>query len=511
MHCFGVRFFQNAINEYYYPPEGGVVMRGSVGDTTTQYHRLAAPLHLESGAVLHGVTIAYEQYGASPSLGNTILVCHALSGDAHAAGMHRGDKHPGWWDGIIGPGKALDTDRYCIIATNVIGGCRGSTGPASINPETGAPYGTDFPVVTIRDMVAAQHQFLIERGITELYAVIGGSMGGMQALTWSVTFPGFARRVVAIAAAGYSTPMHIAFGAVGRAAIMTDPAWKGGRYPANERPDHGLSLARMIAHITYLSDQSMHKKFGRTLQEKTEYGYGFETEFSVESYLKHQGSSFVQRFDPNSYLYITKAIDYYDLTRNGSLSEGFANADAKFLILSVSTDWLYPPYLSEEIVLALNSTGKDVQYTEVMSGYGHDGFLLEDDQMNYLIGRFLTPLTVADIMIRDPPAICSCATIRATAQAMIEREVNHLPVLHPDGTLEGIVTSWDIAKAVAGEHLMLAEIMTRDVICVSAADTLREAARILDQHHISALPVVESGRVVGMLTSEQLSNMAERN
>lgn len=485
-------------------------MRGSVGDVVTKHHTLCAPLHLESGAVLNNVDIAYEQYGRAPAPGNTILVCHALSGDAHAAGMHQGDKHPEWWDSIIGPGKALDTDRYCIIATNVIGGCKGSTGPASENPATGTTYGTDFPVVTIRDMPAAQHRFLIERGIHDLYAVVGGSMGGMQALQWSVDHPGFAHRIVAIATSGYSTPMHIAFGAVERAAIMTDPAWNNGRYASGDRPDYGLALARMMAHITYLSDQSMHKKFGRRLQEKTGYGYGFETEFSVESYLKHQGSAFVLRFDPNSYLYITKAIDYYDLTKNGSLAAGLEHVTAKFLILSISTDWLYPPYLSEEIVMALNSCKKDVQYTEVMSGFGHDGFLLEEDQMNYLIGRFLTPLTVEDVMIQHPPTIRDCATIRAAAATMITCEVNHLPVLHADGTLSGIVTSWDIAKAVAGERSTLQDIMTKNVVCTSPDDTLRDAARIMDQHHISALPVVPAGNVFGMLTSEQLSNVAER-
>lgn len=203
-------------------------MKGSIGETATQYPPLASPLHLESGAVLHKVIIACEQYGNAPAPGNTILVCHALSGDAHAAGMHPGDKHPGWWDGIISPGKALDTDRYCIIVTNVIGGCKGSTGHTSIYPKTGVSYGTDFPVFTIRDMVAAQHQFLFERGISDFYAVVGGSMGGMQALTWSIAYPGFSRCIVAIAAVGYSTSMHIAFGAVGRAAIMTDSAWEGG-------------------------------------------------------------------------------------------------------------------------------------------------------------------------------------------------------------------------------------------------------------------------------------------
>ncbi len=283
---------------------------GSVGNVVTQYHTLTSPLHLESGAVLANVVIAYEQYGCPPAPGNTILVCHALSGDAHAAGMHTGDTHPVWWDGFLVPGQARAPARACSLARTLLRGCKGSTGPASINPKTKLPYGPDFPVVTIRDMVAAQHIFLVDIGVRDLYAVVGGSMGGMQSLQWSVEFPGFARRIVVIAAAGYSTPMHIAFGAVGRAAIMTDPAWKGGRYPVDERPDHGLSLARMMAHITYLSDQSMHKKFGRRLQEKTAYGYDFETEFSGESSMKHQGRSFVQRFAPNSYPYITKSIAY---------------------------------------------------------------------------------------------------------------------------------------------------------------------------------------------------------
>ena len=486
---------------------------GSVGDVPTKYHTLTSPLLLESGAVLETATIAYEQYGEQPASGNIILVCHALSGDAHAAGLHKGDKHPGWWDGIIGPGKALDTNRYCIIATNVIGGCRGSTGPASTNPNTGKPYGIDFPVLTIRDMVRAQHQYLTDRGIHDLYAIVGGSMGGMQALQWSVDYPGFAKRIVAIAAAGYSTPMHIAFGAVGRAAIMTDPAWQNGTYPGTgKRPDHGLALARMVAHITYLSDQSMHRKFGRRLREKTSYGFGFDTDFEVESYLKYQGDSFVKRFDPNSYLYITKAIDYYDLTKDGSLAAGLENVNAQLLILSVSTDWLYPPYLSQELVMALNSLGKDVQYAEVLSEFGHDGFLLEDDQMNYLIGRFLTPLTVADLMTANPPFICTCATLTATATALIEHEINHLPVLSVSGELCGIVTSWDIAKAVAKGHTTLTEIMTKQVQTVRPEDSLRDAALLMDKHHISALPVVDTrNHLVGMLTSERLSKMVERN
>lgn len=471
-------------------------MYGDIGEVKTKTHTLRTPLHLEGGAVLTGVEIAYETYGCDRGK-NIILVCHALSGDAHAAGFHAGDAKPGWWDGIIGPKKALDTSRYCVIATNVLGGCKGTTGPSSINPDTGKPYGRTFPVVTIRDMVAAQHQFLTELGIHELYAVVGGSMGGMQALQWAVDYPGFARRIAAVASSGYSTPMHIAFGAVQRAAVMSDDK-------------NGLALARMMAHITYLSEESMKTKFGRRLQNHQTFEYGFDTEFSVESYLRHQGRSFVERFDPDSYLYITKAIDYYDLTKDGSLAKGLENTKAKFLIMSVSTDWLYPPHLSEELVTALHASGKQAEYEKVLSSYGHDGFLLENEQMNYLLGRFLTPVLVGDLMVQKPPVICCCASIAQAARVMIEHEVNHLPVTD-GGVLKGIVTSWDIAKAVAGNHSELADIMTLDVVTVRASDTLADAAALMEEHQISALPVTdEEGTVVGMLTTEIISNMEAR-
>ncbi|MDD4423458.1 MAG: homoserine O-acetyltransferase [Methanocorpusculum parvum] len=481
------------------------MLQDSVGEVTTHYHTLTRPVDLESGASLSDVIIAYERYGRKDNK-NVILVCHALTGDAHAAGFHKGDTKPGWWNGIIGPGKALDTNRYCVIATNVLGGCKGSTGPSSIDPTTGNPYGITFPGITIRDMVHAEHLLLEDLGIEELYAVIGGSMGGMQAMQWSVEFPAFVRRVICIASAGYSTPMHIAFGAVGRAAIMSDQNWNNGNYSAGKKPDRGLSLARMMAHITYLSDESMHTKFGRRLQKSEAFGYGFDTEFSVESYLQHQGEMFVERFDPNSYLYITRAVDYYDLTKNGSLTDGLAETEAKFLIISVSSDWLYPPYLSQEIMLALSANGKEARYAEIVSPHGHDGFLLENAQLNYMVGQFLTPITVEDLMMHDPPSIRETSSIREAAELMIGHEINHLPVVLGDGTLSGIVTSWDIAKSVAGNFQNLAEIMTKDVITIQRSDSLRLAASLMEKHAISALPVVDNaGRVLGMLTSETLS------
>lgn len=481
------------------------MLQDSVGEVTTKYHALSGPLSLECGVSLSGVRIAYECYGRADGK-NVILVCHPLTGDAHAAGIHAGDTKPGWWDGIIGPGKALDTNRYCVIAANVLGGCKGSTGPSSEDPATGKPYGTTFPVITIRDMVHAEHQLLEDMGISELYAVIGGSMGGMQAMQWSVEFPSFVRRVICIASAGYTTPMHIAFGAVGRAAIMSDPDWSGGNYSPGKKPVHGLSLARMMAHITYLSDESMHTKFGRRLQKSEAFGYGFDTEFSVESYLQHQGEMFVERFDPNSYLYITRAVDYYDLTKNGSLTEGLAATLAKFLIISVSSDWLYPSYLSQEIMLALTANGREARYAEIVSPHGHDGFLLENAQLNYMVGQFLTPVTVEDLMTNNPPSIRETSSIREAAELMIGHEINHLPVVLADGTLSGIVTSWDIAKSVAGDFQSLAEIMTKDVITIHRADSLRLAASLMEKHAISALPVIDdAGRVLGMLTSETLS------
>jgi homoserine O-acetyltransferase len=299
------------------------MIQGSAGIVKTQYYHHPSLLVLESGESLSSPTFAFETYGKlNHDRSNAILVCHALSGDAHVAGFHECDEKPGWWDTVIGPGKALDTDRYFVICSNVIGGCKGSTGPSSTNPETGKPYGAKFPVITIQDMVNAQKLLIGHLDISQLYAVVGGSMGGMQALQWTVSYPDAMKKAVVIAATGYSTPQQIAFNEVGRKAIISDPDWNNGNYYGKALPSHGLALARMVGHITYLSNESMHEKFGRALQGKDRIGFDFSTDFKVESYLHHQGDTFTKRFDANSYLFITKAIDYFDLTRDGSLATG---------------------------------------------------------------------------------------------------------------------------------------------------------------------------------------------
>lgn len=351
------------------------------------------PLKLQSGATLESpIEIAYETYGRLNASGtNAVLICHALSGDAHAAGKHHPeDRKSGWWDNAIGPGKAFDTDRYFIICSNVIGGCAGSTGPKSVNPKTGKPYGLSFPVVTIADMVEAQVRLLDYLGVDALLSVAGGSMGGMQALQWTVSYPERVRSAIVLASTARVSPQAIAFNEVGRQAIYADPNWKHGDYYDGESPKAGLAVARMVGHITYLSDKSMRQKFGRRLQTKEKYGYEFATEFSVESYLHYHGQRFTQRFDANSYLYITKAIDYFDLSLgHGSLAEAFRPARAKYLIVSYSSDWLYPPEEAEEIVRALLQNNLDVTYVEIQSDYGHDAFLIEAEKLAGLSSDFL--------------------------------------------------------------------------------------------------------------------------
>ena len=488
------------------------MLRGSLGIVTTGYADLPGPFTLESGAVLPKVTIAYETYGRlNKEKSNAILICHALSGDAHIAGFHEGEEKPGWWDAVVGPGKAFDTERYFVICSNVIGGCKGSTGPSSINPDTLKPYGATFPVVTIRDMVNAQKGLIDVLGIPELYAVTGGSMGGMQALQWTVSYPDLVKKAIIIAATGYSTPQQIAFNEVGRKAIISDPDWNKGDYYGKEIPSHGLALARMVGHITYLSDESMHTKFGRALQGKDRVGFDFSTEFAIESYLHHQGDTFTKRFDANSYLYITKAIDYFDLTREGSLTTGLAAAKAAFFVISVTSDWLYPPYQSQEIVTALTANEREVHYCEIRSNYGHDAFLLESGQINYLITRFLSHTVVGDVMIRDVECIEEGTTIAVTARRMIKCSVNHLPVLSASGQLVGIVTSWDIAKAVASNFLWLDEIMSRSVVTTTENEPVDEAARKMEAHSISALPVIDpESHVIGLITSDAISMLVGR-
>ncbi|MFH0967418.1 MAG: homoserine O-acetyltransferase [Methanobacteriota archaeon] len=488
------------------------MIRGSIGTVKTKFVTLREPFTLESGAVLSDVTVAYETYGTlDKERTNAILICHALTGDAHAAGYHEGDEKPGWWEIGIGPGKAFDTDRYFIICSNILGGCKGTTGPASLNPDTGKPYGTSFPLFTIGDMVSVEHRLIEYLNIPHLFAVAGGSMGGMQALQWSVTYPDFVSRVIVIASTAYSTPQQIAFNEVGRSAIRSDPDWQRGEYYERESPVRGLALARMIGHITYLSDESMHLKFGRGLQGKKELSFDFSTDFQVESYLHYQGDQFVKRFDANSYLYITKAVDYFDLMVGGSLSEAFRDVKARFLVVSISSDWLYPPYLSQEIVSALTSINIDVDYCEIRSHYGHDAFLLEGGQMNYLLGRFLSHLTIRDLMVKEVPTVRETVTIKGAAALMIAEAVNHLPIVAGDGKLCGIVTSWDISRSVAQGFTSLEEIMSHNVITASPDESVVDAVKRLENNHISALPVLdEERRVIGLITAESLSRLASR-
>ncbi len=354
----------------------------------TRYFTFAEdePFRLESGASLGPVTLAYETYGAlNAERSNAILVCHALSGSAHAGG------DGGWWSDCIGPGKAFDTDRFFVICSNVLGSCYGSSGPTSINPATGEPYGLAFPVVTIGDIVRAQAALIDHFGIDQLLCVAGGSMGGMQVLEWAAHCPERVRAAIPLATTARSSPMLIAFSEVGRQAIYADPNWQHGDYYSNgRRPDAGLAVARMIGHITYLSDQSMHQKFGRRLQDRAKFGYEFETEFEVESYLKYKGLSFTQRFDANSYLYVTKSLDYFDLSVPAGLAAAFAHSEhIKFLVVSFTSDWLYPSYHSKELVSALTAAGADVTYLDIESSWGHDAFLLEVQTMTRLLGSFV--------------------------------------------------------------------------------------------------------------------------
>ena len=347
---------------------------------------------LDNGQTFGPVDVRYETYGKlDQERSNAILVVHAFSGDAHAAGMNDpDDKAPGWWDSMIGPGKALDTDRYFVICSNVLGGCRGTTGPSSTNPGTGRPYGMAFPVITIRDMVNVENRLLEHLGIDSLLCVIGGSMGGMQALDWTVAHPEKVRSAVILASTARLNAQGIAFNAVGRSAIMSDPSWQEGNYYGKSVPARGLATARMVGHITYLSDESMRMKFGRRLRERETYGYDFADLFEIESYLNYQGDKFVERFDANSYIYLSKAMDYFDLgERYGGLTEAFSRARAKFLIISFTSDWLYPTYQSKEIVYSLMKCHKDVSFTEISCPYGHDSFLLETERQSKIISSFL--------------------------------------------------------------------------------------------------------------------------
>jgi homoserine O-acetyltransferase len=354
---------------------------------------LTAPLPLDGGGVLSPVEIAYETYGTlNAERSNAVLICHALTGDQHVASAHPRTGKPGWWTRMIGAGKPVDPGRDFIVCANVLGSCMGSSGPASIDPVTGKPFAMVFPVITIRDMVRAQALLLDHLGVQNLRAVIGGSMGGMQALSWPATFPDRVRACVAIATTARHTAQNIAFHEVGRQAIMADPHWAGGAYYDGAPPAAGLSVARMAAHITYLSEAGLTSKFGRKLQARDAKGFGFDADFQVESYLRHQGLSFVDRFDANSYLYITRAMDYFDLAEEhgGRLANAFRNTRARFCLVSFDTDWLYPTPESRAVVHALNAAGRAASFVELKSPFGHDAFLLEAPEMNRVVDGFLS-------------------------------------------------------------------------------------------------------------------------
>jgi homoserine O-acetyltransferase len=395
---------------------GTLPSRGSVGTIRTQALDLPESLRLDSGKTLAVVRIAYETYGTlNPAKDNAILVCHALSGDAHAAGWsddptapttvdgvgaaERGKSGLGWWDGMIGPGKAFDTDRYFVVCTNLIGSCRGSTGPMSVDPVTGRPYGATFPVVTVGDMVRAQRAFLRELGIGSLLAVSGGSLGGMQALEWAVAYPDAVRAIVPIASTARLGTQGVAWNAIARNAITSDPDWQGGAYHGTGRaPDAGIKVARMVGHITYLSAHALREKFGRRFQRGgDEPLYDLAApDFEVESYLRYQADAFAARFDANAYLVISRALTYFDLARTygrGSLERAMAKVRAATLLLSFSSDWLYPPRDSDEIAAALRANGKDVRHEIIQADYGHDSFLLEEAEMTREIDAFLARVT----------------------------------------------------------------------------------------------------------------------
>ncbi|MCK5863432.1 MAG: homoserine O-acetyltransferase [Candidatus Hydrogenedentes bacterium] len=397
---------------------------------TTQYVTLAHPpeeITLDSGAVLGPIEVAYETYGVLNTEGsNAVLVCHALSGDAHAAGWNTPeDAKPGWWDTMIGPGKSIDTTRYFVVCSNILGGCKGTTGPSSINPKTENRYGLQFPVITVGDMVHVQYALIQHLGIKTLLSVIGGSLGGMQALEWAARYPNAVKSIVLLATSHSNGAQQIAFDAVGRNAIQADSEFKEGNYDPEAGPRKGLAIARMLAHITYLSDQSMHRKFGRTLRDSDQLGYHLESEFNVETYLDHQGARFVNRFDANTYLYVTKAMDYFDIASGfDSLDESLARIQAKVLVVSFSSDWLFPPYMSQDIVHTIARNGKDISYCNIKSDAGHDAFLLEVDAISQMLSGFLIHTLYPERICENcPPKLCEGRDVPSvpTPEAVLSR------------------------------------------------------------------------------------------
>ncbi len=453
----------------------------SVGIVHTQTIRLVEPeepLELECGKSLAPIDVAYETYGELSEAGdNAILICHALSSDAHVAGYNSpDDKKPGWWDSMVGPGKGINTNKYFVICSNFLGGCMGTTGPSSINPATGKPYGLDFPIITIADMVRVQKLLLDKLGIKQLLAVIGGSIGGMQVLQWAIEYPDFVKAAFPIATTSHLGAQSIAFDAVGRNAILADTNFTDGQYKDEEGPNRGLAIARMIGHITYLSEQGMREKFGRKLRSAEQYSYDFNSEFAVETYLDYQGQTFVERFDPNSYLYITKAADYFDLQKQyGSLNEAFANVKSRFFVASFSSDWLFTPAQSRAIVEALAANRKDVTYCDIASPYGHDAFLLEPETLGRFICCFLQATYKPDG--DQQPCSCYARSMRQLSkfdqahrtrvdyeliESFIEPNTTVLDVGCGDGEL---LTNLIRDKNIKGEGIELDQELVLDCVC----------------------------------------------
>jgi len=455
--------------------------KNSVGIVETKIVRLvdeAEPLKLDSGRSLAPIDVAYETYGElNEEADNAILICHALSGDAHVAGYNSADdKKPGWWDVMVGPGKAIDTSRYFVICSNFLGGCRGTTGPSSINPATSKPYGLDFPIITIADMVRVQKLLLDKLAIRQLLAVIGGSVGGMQVLQWAIEYPDFIRAAIPVATTANLGAQSIAFDAVGRNAILGDANFADGQYHGAKGPDRGLSIARMIGHITYLSELGMREKFGRQLRSAEEYSYDFNSEFAVETYLDYQGRSFVERFDANSYLYITKAADYFDLAKDyDSLKKAFAGTECRFLVVSFASDWLFTPAQSRAIVDALVANRKDVSFCNIDSPYGHDAFLLEPETLGAFICCFLK--ATYDPGGDKQPCSCSAGTGRTFGlfeqaqrtrvdykliESLIEPNSSVLDIGCGDGVL---LANLIAEKGIRGEGIELRQDLVLDCIC----------------------------------------------
>ena len=373
-------------------------LRDRVGEAENPHSHVVSfgpdrPLKLDAGVELSPFQIAYQTYGTlNAARSNAVLICHALTGDQHVANVHPVTGKPGWWETMVGPGKPIDTDRYFAICPNVVGACMGTTGPASINTKTGRPYGLEFPVVTIRDIVRAQAMLLDHLGIDSLFAVAGGSMGGMQVLQWAASYPDRVFAALPIACATRHSAQNIAFHEVGRQAVMADPEWRAGRYLADgTNPRRGLAVARMAAHITYLSDAALHRKFGRRFQDRVNPTFSFDADFEVESYLRHQGSSFVERFDANSYLYLTRAMDYFDLAADygGVLAQAFRGTKTRFCVISFTSDWLFPTVDSRAIVHALNASSARVSFAEIVTDKGHDAFLLDEPKLFAIMRGFL--------------------------------------------------------------------------------------------------------------------------